>query len=75
MFLYDEVCVWDDQDCDVKFGEIGYLLIWGLYMIWGYYKVEEYNVVFFIEDGFYCMGDIVRLILDGYIVVEGRVKD
>lgn len=53
MLLFDEVRVLNDDGWDVVFGEIGYLFICGFYMICGYYKVFEYNVRFFIVDGFY----------------------
>lgn len=75
MSSYDEIRIVDDNDCEVKPGEVGHLLTRGPYTIRGYYKAEDYNAKAFTSDGFYRTGDLVRLTSDGYLVVEGRHKD
>jgi 2,3-dihydroxybenzoate-AMP ligase len=75
MSPYDEIRVVDEDDCEVKPGEVGELLTRGPYTIRGYYKAKEHNAKAFTPDGFYRTGDLVRVNASGYIVVEGRVKD
>ncbi|WP_141477192.1 AMP-binding enzyme, partial [Bacillus toyonensis] len=71
----DEVRVVDENDNDVKPGEVGSLLTRGPYTIRGYYKAEEHNARSFTKDGFYRTGDLVKVNEQGYIIVEGRDKD
>ncbi|WP_242142925.1 MULTISPECIES: (2,3-dihydroxybenzoyl)adenylate synthase [unclassified Bacillus cereus group] len=75
MSEFDEVRVVDENDCDVKPGEVGRLLTRGPYTIRGYYKAEEHNAKSFTPDGFYRTGDLVKINEHGYVVVEGRDKD
>ncbi|AZK47901.1 (2,3-dihydroxybenzoyl)adenylate synthase [Paenibacillus lentus] len=75
MSTWDEIRVVDDEDVEVKPGEVGHLLTRGPYTIRGYYKAEEHNARAFTSDGFYRTGDLVRIDAAGYIVVEGRDKD
>lgn len=75
MSSYDEVRIVDDEDCEVKRGEVGHLLARGPYTIRGYYKTEEQNLKSFTTDGFYRTGDMVRMTADGYLIFEGRAKD
>ncbi len=75
MSEFDEVRVVDENDCDVKTGEVGRLLTRGPYTIRGYYKAEEHNAKSFTPDGFYRTGDLVKINENGYLVVEGRDKD
>ncbi len=70
----DEIRVIDEQGRDVKEGQIGELVVRGPYTVRGYYNAPEATRAAFTADGFYRMGDIVRLI-DGYIYLEGRRKD
>jgi len=51
---------------------MGELAARGPYTIRGYYKAEAADA--FTDDGFYRMGDIVRVV-DGYLYLEGRRKD
>ncbi|MCG8348324.1 MAG: (2,3-dihydroxybenzoyl)adenylate synthase [Chloroflexales bacterium] len=71
----DEIRVVDDAGCAVEPGQTGQLLTRGPYTIRGYYKAEEHNAQAFTADGFYCTGDLVRLTPEGYVIVEGRIKD
>jgi 2,3-dihydroxybenzoate---[aryl-carrier protein] ligase len=71
----DEVRIVDDYDRPVPAGQPGQLLARGPYTIRGYYRAEEHNHQAFTGDGFYRMGDMVRLHPSGNFVVEGRVKD
>jgi 2,3-dihydroxybenzoate-AMP ligase len=75
MSEYDEIRVVDDEDVELKSGEVGQLLTRGPYTIRGYYKAEDYNARAFTPNGFYRTGDLVRVDESGYIVVEGRAKD
>ncbi len=70
----DEVKVVDDDGNEVPEGELGELIVRGPYTIRGYYNAPEKNEEAFTTDGFYRMGDLVRM-KDGYIWCEGRVKD
>ena len=70
----DEIKVIDENDNEVPAGRLGELAVRGPYTIRGYYKAEKANRDAFTDDGFYRMGDIVRVV-DGYIYLEGRRKD
>lgn len=71
----DEIRVIDEQDRDVRPGEIGELITRGPYTLRGYYRVPEHNAKAFTPEGFLRTGDLVRLTPDGNMVVEGRIKD
>lgn len=70
----DEIKVIDENGSEVPEGQIGELAVRGPYTIRGYYKAEAANRDAFTDDGFYRMGDIVRVV-GGYIYLEGRSKD
>jgi 2,3-dihydroxybenzoate-AMP ligase len=70
----DEIKVIDESGNELPEGQIGELLVRGPYTIRGYYKADAANRDAFTDDGFYRMGDIVRIV-DGYIYLEGRRKD
>jgi 2,3-dihydroxybenzoate-AMP ligase len=71
----DELLVVDTHDNEVPVGEVGELLTRGPYTVRGYYRAEEYNITAFTTDGFYCTGDLVRVLANRCVVVEGRSKD
>ena len=71
----DEIKVVDDNFNEVPLGKTGELIIRGPYNIRGYYKAPDHNKSAFTPDGFYRMGDIVRLNEKGFLFTEGRVKD
>jgi 2,3-dihydroxybenzoate-AMP ligase len=71
----DEVRVVDENGHAVPPGELGELQGRGPTVIRGYYRAAKQNAVAFTTDGFYCTGDIVRILPSGYLVVEGRKKD
>ncbi|MFG2550934.1 (2,3-dihydroxybenzoyl)adenylate synthase [Streptomyces sp. NPDC048581] len=71
----DELLVVDELGNPVPEGMPGVLLTRGPYTPRGYYRAEEQNARAFTEDGWYRTGDIVRLLPDGNLVVEGRDKD
>ncbi|QRO00437.1 (2,3-dihydroxybenzoyl)adenylate synthase [Archangium violaceum] len=71
----DEIRVVDEEGNEVAPGETGQLLTRGPYTIRGYYMAEAHNARAFTPDGFYHTGDLVRVTLEGYLVVEGRAKD
>ena len=70
----DEIRVVDEEGRELPQGQIGELVVRGPYTIRGYYNAPEATLAAFTPDGFYRMGDIVRLV-DGYIYLEGRRKD
>ncbi len=70
----DELRVVDLLGEEVPDGTPGELQVRGPYTIRGYYKAPEANAAAFTPDGFYRMGDVVKR-LDGYLYVEGRMKD
>jgi 2,3-dihydroxybenzoate-AMP ligase len=71
----DEVRIVDADGADLPDGELGELLVRGPYTLRGYYRADDYNRRAFTPDGFYRSGDLVRRQRDGYLSVEGRVKD
>ena len=70
----DEIKVIDDEENEVPVGQLGELACRGPYTIRGYYDSPAVNASGFTADGFYKMGDVVRLV-DGDIYLEGRKKD
>ncbi len=70
----DEIRIVDPSGHELPDGQPGELLVRGPYTIRGYYKGSEINKAGFTADGFYRMGDIVRKV-DGYLYLEGRIKD
>lgn len=70
----DEIKVIDENGNELPEGQVGELAVRGPYTICGYYKAEAANRDAFTDDGFYRMGDIVRVV-EGYIYLEGRRKD
>ncbi|ABC78921.1 2,3-dihydroxybenzoate-AMP ligase [Syntrophus aciditrophicus SB] len=71
----DEIKVIDDNGNTVPVGQQGELAVRGPYTIRGYYNAPEYNKSAFTPDGFYKMGDLVRMNEAGFIFTEGRKKD
>jgi 2,3-dihydroxybenzoate-AMP ligase len=71
----DEIRVVDEEDRDVPAGAIGELLTRGPYTLRGYYKAPEHNALVFTSDGFLRTGDLICVMADGNIVVQGRRKD
>jgi 2,3-dihydroxybenzoate-AMP ligase len=71
----DEVRLVDDDDKEVRPGEVGELLARGPYTLRGYYGAPEHNARAFTSDGFYRTGDLMRLHPSGNFMVEGRKKD
>jgi salicylate---CoA ligase len=71
----DELLVVDELGDPVPDSTPGVLLTRGPYTPRGYYRAEEQNARAFTADGWYRTGDIVRLLPDGNLVVEGRDKD
>ncbi|MGH3908037.1 MAG: (2,3-dihydroxybenzoyl)adenylate synthase [Pseudonocardiaceae bacterium] len=71
----DEIRVVDRDGAEVAAGEVGELWTRGPYTLRGYYRVPEYNATTFTPDGFFKTGDLVRRLVSGHLIVEGRVKD
>ncbi|MBZ0217613.1 MAG: AMP-binding protein [Fimbriimonadaceae bacterium] len=70
----DEIRVVDDNGNLCGDDEVGELQCRGPYTIRGYYKADDINHQAFTQDGFYRMGDSVKII-DGYVYAVGRYKD
>lgn len=71
----DELWVADEYGNPLPAGEVGRLMTRGPYTFRGYYNSPEHNAEAFDENGFYCSGDLISLSEDGYVRVEGRLKD
>jgi yersiniabactin salicyl-AMP ligase len=71
----DEIRIVDESDREVAQGETGQLLTRGPYTITGYYRADAQNRTSFTPDGFYRTGDRVCRDADGYLYVEGRLKE
>lgn len=69
----DEIEIRNDAGELVAPGERGNLWTRGPYTIRGY--LGGVDAESFDDQGFYCSGDIVRRLDNGYLVVEGRAKD
>ena len=72
---HDEVRIVDADGRDVAPGACGELLTRGPYTLRGYYRADEHNARTFTADGYYRSGDLVRMTVQGNLVVEGRVKE
>ncbi|GAB2935252.1 (2,3-dihydroxybenzoyl)adenylate synthase [Hafnia psychrotolerans] len=71
----DEVWVADEQGNALPVGQTGRLMTRGPYTFRGYYLSPEHNAEAFDPQGFYCSGDLISLTEDGYVQVQGRLKD
>lgn len=71
----DEVKVIDDDENILPFGAVGELATRGPYTVCGYFRAPDRNKTAWTSDGFYKMGDLVRMNEKGYIFTEGRKKD
>ncbi|MCJ7596277.1 MAG: AMP-binding protein [Desulfobacterales bacterium] len=65
----------DDDNKEVKPGEVGEMAIKGALTFKGYFRAPEENAKSFDEEGFFHTGDLMSLRPDGRYVVEGRKKD
>ncbi|MBT4939587.1 MAG: AMP-binding protein, partial [Rhodospirillaceae bacterium] len=70
----DEIKIVDENGNEVADGEKGELTCRGPYTIQGYYYAPESSANAFSPDGFYHTGDLVCR-RNGYLYVEGRIKD
>jgi 2,3-dihydroxybenzoate-AMP ligase len=71
---FDEIKIVGSTGEELADGEPGELLVRGPYSIRGYYNAPAINATAFTADGFYRTGDVARKI-NGYLYVEGRIKD
>jgi len=65
----------DDENKEVKLGEIGEMVSKGPLTFKGYFRAGEENKKAFDEEGFMHSGDLMSQRDDGRYVVEGRKKD
>lgn len=65
----------DDDNKDVKPGEVGELVIKGPITFKGYFRNPEENAKAFDSDGCFHTGDLMSMRPDGRYIVEGRKKD
>ncbi|MBU2498046.1 MAG: AMP-binding protein, partial [Proteobacteria bacterium] len=65
----------DDDNKEVKPGEVGEMVMKGPLTFKGYFRAPEENVKSFDAEGFLHTGDLMSLRPDGRYVVEGRKKD
>ena len=71
----DEVWVADSNGLPLPAGETGRLMTRGPYTFRGYYNSPAHNAASFDRHGFYCSGDLICILPDGNIRVQGREKD
>ena len=55
----DEIKILDEDDNEVKPGDVGEFCVRGPYTLRGYYGVPEHNAQAFTTDGFYRSGDLM----------------
>jgi non-ribosomal peptide synthetase component E (peptide arylation enzyme) len=65
----------DNDNREVKRGEVGEMIMKGPLTFKGYFRAEEENKKVFDGEGFMHSGDLMSLREDGRYVVEGRKKD
>jgi len=65
----------DDDNREVKQGEVGEMVSKGCLTFKGYFRAEEENKKTFDKKDFFHSGDLMSLREDGMLVVEGRKKD
>ena len=71
----DEIKILDEDDNEVKPGDVGEFCVRGPYTLRGYFGVPSHNERAFTTDGFYRSGDLMRMHPSGNYIVEGRIKD
>jgi malonyl-CoA/methylmalonyl-CoA synthetase len=69
------VRVTDDENRDVRVGEIGQLQVRGDNVFQGYWRLPRKTAEEFTSDGYFRTGDLARLDNDGYVSIVGRAKD
>jgi malonyl-CoA/methylmalonyl-CoA synthetase len=69
------VRVADDENRDVRVGEIGQLQVRGDNVFQGYWRLPEKTAEEFTADGYFRTGDLARLGDDGYVSIVGRARD
>lgn len=72
---YDDCLIVDDADRPLPQGQTGELLVKGPYTIHEYYRAGDKNLTAFNAEGYYRMGDLVRMREDGNFEVRGRIKE
>ncbi|MCM2677365.1 (2,3-dihydroxybenzoyl)adenylate synthase [Alkalicoccobacillus plakortidis] len=75
MSEYDEIRIVDEHENDLGLNIAGELWTRGPYTIPGYFKADDHNRKSFSQDGFYKTGDVASVTDDGYLIVQGRMKD
>ncbi len=65
----------DENENEVKPGEVGEILVKGDQVFPGYYKNEEENKKSFTKDGFFKTGDLGKLTIKGELIITGRSKE
>jgi cyclohexanecarboxylate-CoA ligase len=68
-----EVCVVDSDGKTLPLGETGRLLVRGAQMFLGYYKRPDIET--FDAEGWFDTGDLAYMDDEGYIRINGRIKD
>jgi 2,3-dihydroxybenzoate-AMP ligase len=64
----------DDDNKEVRPGEVGEMIMKGPMTFKGYFRAPEENAKSFDKEGFFHSGDLMSLRPDGRYVVEGRLK-
>ena len=69
-----EIKIFDEQDHEVRLGQIGEIVIRGWVVMDGYYKDPE-TTKSLMTNGWFHTGDLGRLDSEGYLYVVGRKKE
>ncbi len=69
-----EIKIFDDQDQEVKTGEVGEIVIRGWVVMDGYYK-DPQGTAALMKNGWFHTGDLGRFDEEGYLYIVGRKKE
>ena len=70
-----EVAIFDDDGNMVAGGEIGEICVRGPQVMPGYWNRPEETAAVFLDEGWFCTGDIGRMDERGFVYIEDRKKD
>ena len=70
-----EVAIFDDDGHMVANGEIGEICVRGPQVMPGYWNRPEETAAAFLNEGWFCTGDIGRMDERGFVYIEDRKKD